>query len=182
MQLNENLDYHDLAGQVISTLSVDEYSAKAGTDDEIVTLAFIVRGTQASQDITDWFERGYDWVLDAQVSEGEYVPGKNLVFVEMPRRTKSAERIIELLQDLETLTDIKLTEWTISVDGEEYDADVEVLKSVIISSPHDYREAHPEGEEEAELNEMREIAGIPHKDVYKEHDQTLKNFLAKAGL
>jgi hypothetical protein len=182
MQLNENLDYHDLAGQVISTLSVDEYSAKAGTDDEIVTLAFIVRGTQASQDITDWFERGYDWVLDAQVSEGEYVPGKNLVFVEMPRRTKSAERIIELLQDLETLTDIKLTEWTISVDGEEYDADVEVLKSVIISSPHDYREAHPEGEEEAELNEMREIAGIAHKDVYKEHDQTLKNFLAKAGL
>lgn len=182
MQLNENLDYHDLAGQVISTLSVDEYAAKAGTDDEIVTLAFIVRGQQASQDLTDWFERGYDWVLDAQVSEGEYVPGKNLVFVEMPRRTKAAERIIELLQDLETLTDIKLTEWTVTVDGEDYDADLEILKSVIVSSPHDYREAHPEGEEEAELNEMREIAGIQTKDVYKEHDSTLKNFLAKAGL
>lgn len=183
MQLNENLDYHDLAGQVISTLSVDEYSAKAGTDDELITLAFIVRGTQASQDLVDWFERGYDWVLDAQVSEGEYVPGKNLVFVEMPRRSKAAERIVELLQDLESLADIKLTEWTVRINEEEYDADLEVLKSVIISSPHDYREAHPEGEEEAELNEMREIAGLPNKDVHtKQHDSVLKNFLAKAGL
>ncbi len=95
--LNEGLDYHDLVGQMIPEVTVDEYAAKMGEDDEIVTLAFTVKGKQVGEDLSDWFERGYDWVLDAQVSDGELVPGKYLVFVEMNRRTSTPERIIELL-------------------------------------------------------------------------------------
>jgi hypothetical protein len=177
MKLFENLDYHDLVGQVIPTVSVDEYAAQAGTNDEIVTLAFIVKGEQASQDLSDWFERGYDWILDAAVSDGEYVPGRNLVFVEIPRRTTAPARIIELLEDLETLIDISVTAWTVQFNGEDYDADIEQLKSLIILSPHDYRIEHEE-----ELNEMREIAGIPSKNVHGKQDTLLRDFLSKAGL
>lgn len=177
MILNENLDYHDLVGQIIPTVSVDEYSAQAGSDDEIVTFAFTVKGDQASQDLSDWFERGYDWILDAAVSEGEYTPGRNLVFVEIPRRSTAAARLIELIDDLETLSDIPVTEWTVKFDGEEYDADVEQLKSLIIMSPHDYRIEHEE-----DLNEMREIAGLPAKNVHGKKDNLLREFLAKAGL
>jgi len=97
MKLFENLDHHDLIGQIIPIVSVDEYAAQAGSDDEIVTIAFTVKGDQASQDLCDWFERGYDWILDAAVSEGEYTPGRNLVFVEIPRRTTTPARIIESL-------------------------------------------------------------------------------------
>ena len=39
-----------------------------------------------------------------------------------------------------------------------------------------------EAEDEKELNEMREIAGIQTHVVYKEKDQLLKDYLAKAGL
>ncbi len=178
--LNEGLDYHDLVGQMIPEVTVDEYAAKMGEDDEIVTLAFTVKGKQVGEDLSDWFERGYDWVLDAQVSDGELVPGKYLVFVEMNRRTSTPERIIELLEDLETLTDLSVKDWTITVDDEEYEPDVEVLKQKIVLSPHDYR---LDIEREEELNEMRVAAGMQPKDLYtEEQDSEIKAFKAMAGL
>ena len=101
--INEGLDYLDMVDQIEPTVSVDEYSAKMGKDSDIVTLAFTVNSEAAGNDLVDWFERGYDFVLDAQVSEGEVKPGQYLVFVEMNRRSSVPKRIIELLDDLEKL-------------------------------------------------------------------------------
>jgi hypothetical protein len=178
--LNEGLDYHDLEGQMVPKVTVDEYAAHMGKDSEIVTLAFIIKNKQAGDDLCDWFERGYDFVLDAQVSEGEISPGKYLVFVEMNRRSTVPARIIELLEDLTTLTDLKLTDWTIIVDDEEYEPTEEVLKQVIVMSPHNYR---VEEEKEEDLNEMRENAGLDAKPIYADkQDAELKAFKAMAGL
>ncbi len=48
-QLNEGVDYKDFVRQIIPVLSIDEYEAKTGSDDETVTLAFTVKGREASQ-------------------------------------------------------------------------------------------------------------------------------------
>ena len=179
--LNEGLDYHDLEGQMIPTVTVDEYAAHMGTDSEIVTLAFTIKSEAAGNDLVDWFERGYDFVLDAQVSEGEVKPGQYLVFVEMNRRSSVPKRIIELLDDLETLTAIPVKDWTIIVDEEEHSPEEEVLKQVITISPHDYRE-EVEVEEE-ELNEMRERAGLEVKVIHADkQDAEIKAFKSMAGL
>lgn len=179
--LNEGLDYHDLEGIVIPRVTVDEYAAQMGKDSEIVTIAFIVKNKQAGEDLSDWFERGYDFVLDAQVSDGELSSGKYLVFVEMNRRTTVPERIITLLDDLETLTDIPLKDWTVIVDDEEYEPDAEILKQVITISPHQYREEVEPDEEE--LNEMRERAGLEVKAIHVDkQDAEIKAFKAIAGL
>lgn len=175
--LNEGFDYHDLINQVIPEIKVDEYSAKMGSDDEIVTISFTVKGRQVGEDLVDWFERGYDYILDAQVSDGEITSGKYLVFVEMNRRSSVPERICELIEDMVTLTDLPLKEWTIIVNDEKYDADIEQLKSVIILSPHKYRL-----ENEEDLNEMRNLSGLEKKKIFGEPDTELKNYLAKAGL
>jgi hypothetical protein len=179
--LNEGLDYHDLEGQMIPTVTVDEYAAHMGNDSEIVTLAFTIKSEAAGNDLVDWFERGYDFVLDAQVSEGEVKPGQYLVFVEMNRRSSVPKRIIELLDDLETLTAIPVKDWTIIVDEEEHSPEEEVLKQVITISPHDYRE-EVEVEEE-ELNEMRERAGLEIKVIHADkQDAEIKAFKSMAGL
>ena len=179
--LNEGLDYHDLEGIVIPRVTVDEYAAQMGKDSEIVTLAFIVKNKQAGEDLSDWFERGYDFVLDAQVSDGELTSGTYLVFVEMNRRTSVPERIVTLLEDLETLTDIPLKDWTVVVDDEEHEPDAEVLKQVITISPHQYRtEVEPD---EEELNEMRERAGLDVKAIHADkQDADIKAFKSMAGL
>jgi hypothetical protein len=179
--LNEGLDYHDLEGIVIPRVTIDEYAAQMGKDSEIVTLAFIVKNKQAGEDLSDWFERGYDFVLDAQVSDGELTSGTYLVFVEMNRRTTVPERIITLLDDLETLTDIPLKDWTVIVDDEEYEPDAEVLEQVITISPHQYREEVEPDEEE--LNEMRERAGLEVKALHADkQDAEIKAFKSMAGL
>ena len=176
--INEGLDYHDLVGQLDPVITVDEYAAHMGKDSEIVTVAFIVHSEAAGNDLADWFERGYDYVLDAEVSDGEVSPGKYLVFVEMNRRSTVPERIIELINDLETLTDLPLKDWTIKIDDEEYEPDEAVLKQKITISPHEYRK---DVENEEELNEMREIAGIPTKPVHQQ-DEYIRTIKSMAGL
>jgi len=179
--LNEGLEYHDLVGQMLPTVSVDEYAAHMGEDSEIVTLAFTVKSEAAGNDLVDWFERGYDWVLDAQVSEGEVKPGQYLVFVEMNRRTSVPKRIIELIDDLETLTDLPVKDWTIIVDEEEHSPEEDILKQVITISPHEYRET--EEVEEEEINEMRERAGLEVKAIHADkQDADIKAFKSMAGL
>lgn len=177
--INEGLDYLDMVDQIEPTVSVDEYAAKMGKDSDIVTLAFVVKSEAAGNDLVDWFERGYDWILDSSLSEGELSPGKYLVFVEMKRRTKVPERIVELIDDLETLTELTINDWTISIDEEEYDADPEVLKQVITISPHEYR---VEEENQEDLNEMRRRAGLETVKLYGKPDSEIQAYIAMAGL
>ena len=177
--LNEGLNYHDLEGIVDPKVSVDEYSAQMGKDSDIVTVAFTVSNKQAGEDLSDWFERGYDWVLDAQVSDGEVSPGKYLVFVEFYRRNSVPAKIIEMLDDLKTLTDRDTSEYKIKVDGKLYSPKEELLKEVIVTSPHQYK---VEVEEEDELNEMRTVAGLDTVKLHEEQDEDIRALKAIAGL
>ena len=111
------------------------------------------------------------------MSDGEIKPGKYVVFVEMKRRTSVPENIVEIVEDLETLTDLNVKDWTVTVNDQDYDCDVEQLKQVIILSPHEYRI-----EKETDLNEMRTMSGMQPKNIYKEKDSLLKDFISKAGL
>jgi len=177
------LDYMDLEGQLKDKITVDEYAAKMGKDSDIVTVTFNTNSKLAAKDLVTWFERGYDFVLDASVSDGEIEPGSWLVFVEMDRRSKVPNRIITLLEDLETLTGIDLADWTVEIDGEEYEASEDTLKEKMILNPNEYKlEKDSEDEEpEADLNEMRLRAGLDVKTTYVEDEYT-KNLKAIAGM
>ena len=99
----------------------------------------------------------------------------------MNRRTSVPKRIIELLNDLETLTALSVKEWTIIVDDEEHSPEEDILKQVITISPHDYRET--EEVEEKEINEMRERAGLVVKAIHADkQDAEIKAFKSMAGL
>lgn len=181
--INESLDYLDMEGQIQDTITVDEYAAKMGKDENIVTVTFTTNSKLAANDLVSWFERGYDFVLDASVSDGEIKPGEWLVFVEMERRSKVPERIITLLSDLETLTGLELKDWTVKVEGDDYDADEAELQDAIILNPNKYEEEKEVDAEikDDELNEMRRRAGIDIKSVYTE-DEYIKNLQALARI
>jgi len=179
MRLNEGLDYHDMKGQIEPEVSVDEYVSKLGEDSDIVTLTFTVKSKEAAKDLVSWLEIGYDFILDASVSDGELEPSKWLVFVEMKRRSNVPEKVVKILEDLETLTDRPLKDYVIKVDDETYDADEDVLKQAIILTPNQYKKEKGEDEE---LNEMRSIAGLPNKKVYTDIDEEIKKYIQNAGL
>lgn len=188
-KLNESLEYMDLKDQMSNIMTVDEYAAKMGKDNEIVTLTFETYAKLAAQDLTSWFERGYDFVLDASVSQGELEPGKYLVFVEMLRRTKAPFNIIELLSDLQTLTDFELEDWIIKINEVEYPADAQALLKGMVTNPNVYAAEQKNEETKAELdkealkglNECRSLANLPVESVYTE-DTAIRNLKNIAGL
>ncbi len=175
--LLEGLDHKDFKGQIKPIVTVDEYVSKMGKNKDIVTITFTVKSKIAGDDLIIWFERGYDWVLDASLSDGEVSVGQWLVFVEMNRRSTVPARLVELLDDLETLTELELDEWTVIVENEEYKPDVDILKDVIILNPGKYAEV-----KETELNEFRNLSGLEPKKIYEDIDSDIKDYIAKAGL
>lgn len=178
MYLKESLDYNSMEGQIDPTVGVDEYSAKMGKDKDIVTLNFKVRNKLAAEDLTEWFEKGYHYVLDASVSTGEIEPNVYLVFVEMNRRSSVPKHIVELISDLQTLTGLNITDWSVEIDDETYDVDEEIIKQKIPLYPLEYKK---QKEVEESLNEYRELSGLAHKKIYND-DEYLKNLKAMAGM
>ena len=168
----------DMEGQISDKITVDEYAAKMGKDKDVVTITFKVNSELAANDLVTWFERGYDFVLDASVSDGEIEPGKYLVFVEMERRSRVPKRIIRLLSDLETLTGFKLKDWTVEIENEDYDADESVIRQAMILNPNEYK---MEKEKDEKLNEYRQIAGIATKPLYTE-DAYIRKIKTMAGM
>jgi len=102
--LCEGLKIEDLKDLVKNVFEVDSYKSKMGEDSDIVVLAFEVTGHQASLDFVDFVEKGYDFVLDADMSQGEDENGRYKVFVEIERSRKIGRQISEMMYGLSELT------------------------------------------------------------------------------
>jgi len=174
--LSEGLKFKDLEGIVKPTIHVDEFSSKMGDDADIIVLSFFVRDKSAAKDLMAWFEKGYDFVLDADVSPGEIKPNRYLVYVEMRRRNAAPKQIQEMLDDLSTLTEFDPDEWVMTYQGQRTPWSPEEFAKRVPLTPKDYVAST-----EDNLNEMRVAAGLPVKPIHKV-DQELRALQAAAGI
>ncbi len=174
--LSEDLEYKDMVGQLKPTLHIDEFASKMGDDDDIIVASFFVRSKQAAKDLVNWFESGYDWVLDSDVSPGEVRPGRYLVYVELRRRNKAADWLDTALEDLETLTEFRSDEWVMTHDGQEYPWNKDTFRRVVALSPKEYRAQH-----EQDLNEWRVAAGLDTRQIY-EREPDIRKLQSAAGI
>lgn len=158
------------------TIHVDEFASKMGDDDDIIVLSFFVRSQQCAGDLVSWFEKGYDWVLDADQSPGEIRPGRYLVYIEMRRRSSAGANITEMLGDLETLTEFNLDDWTMTYENKDYPYSTETFNRTVPLSPKEYR-----AKKEKDLNEMRVASGIAPKQIY-ERERDIRQLQAAAGI
>ena len=165
-----------MEGMIKPTIHVDEFAAKMGDDDDIIVVSFFVRGEQAARDLVNWFEKGYDWVMDADRSPGEIRPGRYLVYIEMRRRSTAGERVTEAIEDLATLTEFEPDAWTMHYDGKTTPFSREEFDRQVPLSPKDYR-----AQKERDLNEMRAAAGLTTKQIY-EKDKIMLNLQNTAGI
>ena len=174
--LLEGLGYKDLEGILKPTIHIDEFSSKMGDDDDIIVLSFFTRDKAAAKDLMNWFEKGYDFVLDADQSPGEIKPNRYLVYVEMRRRRAAPEQVNELLGDLGTLTEFDPEDWTMVYKEKTHPWSTEEFARLVPLSPREYRERT-----ERDLNEWRTAAGLPVKATY-ERDDAIKSIQSAAGI
>ena len=140
--LFESLEFKDMEGLLKPTIHVDEFSSKMGDDDDIIVVSFFVRDLQAAKDLVAWFEKGYDFVLDADRSPGEIKPSRYLVYVELRRRPNVAKHVGTLINDLSTLTEFDDSDWTMKYDGKTQPWSEESMSKTVPLTPADYRAAH----------------------------------------
>ena len=177
-QLFESLGFRDLEGLLKPTIHVDEFSSKMGDDDDIIVISFFVRDAQAAKDLMMWFEKGYDFVLDADRSPGEIRPGRYLVYVELRRRSTAGGNVEQLLDDLNTLTEFEdSSAWTMHYRDQEIPFTRDSFDATVPLTPRVYRERY-----EKDLNEVRVAAGLPVVASYDKRDRALQAIQSAAGI
>jgi len=107
--LFEGLRSGDLADYVSETFGVDRYKSKMGEDRDVLVLNFKVKEKYPATDLMEFIEKGYDFILDADMSAGEEQDGQYQVFVEIERTPNLAEQLKELLGGVSQLCNCK--EW-----------------------------------------------------------------------
>ena len=171
--LRENLEQGDLKRLIHNELHIDQYKSKMGTDEDVCVISFKVAGKEPSADLVGFIEKGYDFVLDADVSSGEKEGGDYLVFVELERSEKLPAQIMEIMDDLMNLTEQKIEDWRVRYYKSTSDNALsgESLADLIPTTPEAYDAKYGRDDEELEVSEpeditpeldaMKAVAGVP---------------------
>jgi len=173
--LFEGLEENDLKRLIHPELHVDEFKSKLGDDCDVVVLSFKVDSKQPANDLVAFIEKGYDWVIDADVSSGEMEDGSYIVFVELDREESVADNIMDLMGDMMNLTDQKEEDWRVRYykSHKEKQLSLESLQELIPNSPEAYERAY--GKED--IDALKTAAGIDvdTKAPKNEFTETLRN-------
>lgn len=162
-QIIENLEYGDLARVLHNELHIDEYKSKMGEDADICVISFKLLGKDAAADLVSFIEKGYDWILDADLSSGEQEAGRYLVFVEIPRSSKLPDQIYQLLSDFTNLTEFAIDTWQMQyhTSSNKYPVTLETLNELIPLSAETYRKKFVNDIDDArKIDQLKHSAGL----------------------
>lgn len=177
--LCEGLEQGDLNRLVHNKLHIDEFKSKMGEDADVMVLSIKTSEKKAAEDLMNFIERGYEWVLDADISTGELDNGDYLVFVELERNSDAANHIVELIEDILNLTNQKMGDWRFQYqkNKKEYPLLTRYIKQVVPLTPDQYISKYDTDQMfDKELEQMKESArvSINKKAVVNDYTNKLR--------
>ena len=177
--LRENLEQGDLKRLVHNELHIDEYKSKMGDDADVCVVSFKVTGKEPSADLVSFIEKGYDWVIDADLSSGEMDDGDYIVFIECERNQEIAEHIVTMMTDLMNLTGQKLSDWRVRYyhSSEDHDLSLDSLKELIPATAKEYERKFGK----KDIDDMKAAAGLK-SDVRAPKNDYTESLRSLAGL
>lgn len=178
-QLNEGLEQGDLKRLVHDELHIDEFKSKLGKDEDVAVVSFKVDSKEPAEDLVSFCEKGYPFVIDADISSGEMNDGSYIVFVEIERTKDLPGQILEIVDDLLNLTEQKLSDWRVRYHTSHQDHELteESLASLIPLTPEDYRAKY--GKED--IDKLKTAAGVKVDTKAPKNDFT-ESLRALAGI
>ena len=129
--LNETLLAGDLQLLVSSVVEIDSYKSKIGEDEKMVVLSFNVDDKEPADDLARFLELGFDWVVDADATDGPLDTGKYKVFVELERNKYVPERIVDILEAVKKLTNIENFRFRYYKSFKTIPADEENIRNIV---------------------------------------------------
>lgn len=167
--LAESLETGDLEGAISSTIHIDEFKSKMGEDKDIIVFSFKLIDKKPAEDLVNYIEKGYNWVLDADQSSGSMSNGDYVLFVETERTKDFPKQLMELLSDMNNLMGEKFEGWKFAYHkGNQYQPVTEenIMQFVPLSA-EDYEAKYSE----KPVDEMKIAAGIPVKSKFNKTPQ-----------
>jgi hypothetical protein len=180
-QLFEGLEHGDLKRLIHTELHIDEFKSKLGADEDTVVISFKVRGKEPAQDLVNFIEKGYEWVIDADVSSGEMDDGDFIVFIECDRTPRLAQELVEMMEDIMNITEQTAEEWRVRyyTGQEDHNLDVDSLRKLIPGTAEEYQRKFGHKDKKSEekgddrdLDDMRTAAGIKVKTKAPKNEYT----------
>lgn len=128
----------DLEDLVYDVFEIDSYKSKMGEDADIVTLSFSVKEEAAAKDLENFLEKGYEFVLDADCTEGEQSDGTYKVFIEMERSRHTHDNIVEILDGVQKITGLDKIKYRYHKNFRSQEATLENLTNDVPSDNETY--------------------------------------------
>ena len=138
--LKEGLRANDLEDLVYPIFEVDTFKSKMGEDPDVCVVTFQAKDRYPARDFMEFVEKGYPFVLDADVSAGENKDGEYSIFVEMERNNRLVENIMEMLFGVGRICGINDWKFTYYKDKKKREATQENLKEIVPSSSKVYEQ------------------------------------------
>lgn len=169
IRLREGLEQGDLKRLVHPEMHVDDFKSKLGRDEDVVVISLKVTGKEPATDIVNFVEKGYEWVIDADVSSGEMDDGDYIVFIECDREPVVAANVMALMQDLMNLTEQDLSDWKVHYrNGREHELTEKNLQDMIPKTPSEYRQQFGH----QEIDKLKAAAGVKVSTKAPKNDVT----------
>jgi len=169
IRLREGLEKNDLKRLVHPEMHIDEFKSKLGRDEDVVVISLKVTGKEPAVDIVNFVEKGYEWVIDADVSSGEMDDGDYIVFIECDRDPTVAFNVVSMMDDLMNLTDQDISEWRVRYrNGREHELTEKNLQDMIPKTPQEYRQQFGH----QEIDKLKATAGVKVTTKAPKNDMT----------
>ena len=138
--LNEELQSGDLKYLVSHLFDIDSYRSKIGEDGDMVVLSFTVDEKAPADDLCRFLEMGYEFVLDADATNGPTSNGKYKVFVEMERNKHVAKHVMEMLDGISRLAGVEKFKFSYYKSFKSLPADLDILNKAIPTNANEYED------------------------------------------
>ena len=137
-QLNEGLRSLDLQEMIYPLFEIDSHRSKMGEDRDVCVITFKVKDRNPAKDVMEFIEKGFEFVLDSDVSSGENAKGEYFVFVELNRTPQISKQIEEITHGVEKLTGIDNWKFKYHKMTDEFDMTQESLDRIVPPTPDKY--------------------------------------------
>ena len=168
-QLNEGLRAKDLKDYVSEVFTIDRYKSKMGEDSDVVVLGFRVKEKYPAADLVEFIEKGYSFILDADMSAGEENDGQYQVFVEVERTPNLPGQLRELLSGVSQLCDCYNWKFRYQKNSSSVEFNEKNIKEHVPTTPEEYEHAILE----IKTNDLKEFFDQGTVDIELESDNTI---------
>ena len=128
----------DLKNLIYDIFEIDSFQSKMGADKDIVVLSFSCKEKASADDLMNFLEKGYPFILDADSTPGEQSDGTYKVFAEIQRDKEAISNVLEVVDGVQKLSGLEELKFRYYKNFKSTPANQNTLKEMLPLDPDNY--------------------------------------------